>query len=151
MNAPHRIFGALPKGVTPFVREGAYLIDIRKGAFCAIETPKGHYLLGGAIEEGESHEACVDRECLEEIGHGAKLSAYLGLGEFFGPTYCRIRYLHAKGHFYLGTLTDFLQPPEENDNLLVWLRPHQVNCLRLPHQRWAVRLAYALLHEREVF
>ena len=64
----HKVFGTKEQ-VEYTDREGAYLIPFRSNMVGVIQTSKGYFLLGGGVEEGESHVACIERECLEEAGY----------------------------------------------------------------------------------
>ncbi len=64
----HKIFGT-KENVKYVDREGAYLIPIRNNHIGVIKTSKGFFFLGGGFEEGESHIACIERECMEEAGY----------------------------------------------------------------------------------
>ena len=46
-------------------REGAYLIPFHNVQVGVIQTPKGYFFLGGGLENGESHLACIERKCIE--------------------------------------------------------------------------------------
>jgi len=49
-------------------RPGAYgIIENDDGLIAVIKTKTGYFLPGGGIEENESPEECLARECLEEI------------------------------------------------------------------------------------
>lgn len=64
----HCIFGEKQAGASYRTRPGAYLIAVSGAQIASIRTPKGFFLPGGGVEPGETHEACILRECLEETG-----------------------------------------------------------------------------------
>ena len=43
-------------------RRGAYIIPIKSEEVGVVETPKGLFLLGGGIDNGETDEQCIIRE-----------------------------------------------------------------------------------------
>ena len=61
----HKIFGT-KENVKYLDREGAYLIPIQDNKVGVIQTSKGYFFLGGGLKSGESHSACIERECMEE-------------------------------------------------------------------------------------
>ena len=60
----HKIFGEKLK-TNYRDREGVYLICVNEGKIAVVKTPKGFFLLGGGLEEGENAENCIIRECIE--------------------------------------------------------------------------------------
>ena len=64
----HCTFGEKQAGASYRTRPGAYLIAVSGAQIASIRTPKGFFLPGGGVEPGETHEACILRECLEETG-----------------------------------------------------------------------------------
>ena len=68
----HKFFGER-ENVCYVDRKGAYLIAIHDGKAAVIKTPKGYFLLGGGIENNETDEDCIMRECLEETGSAVKI------------------------------------------------------------------------------
>ena len=63
-----KTFGEPVPGADYYHRIGAYLILVRDGYVGAVRISKGYLLPGGGVEGDESHEECLWRECLEEIG-----------------------------------------------------------------------------------
>lgn len=50
----HKVFGN-KENVKYADREGAYIIPYRDNRVGVIKTPKGYFLLGGGLKNGESH------------------------------------------------------------------------------------------------
>ncbi len=115
----HKIFGN-KENEKYTDRVGVYLIPVKDGKVGVVETHKGYFLVGGGLENGETDEQCIMRECLEEAGYTVCIKQKLCSAE----TYC----LHsAKGFFhpiqsyYLGTLIKKVHEPLEPDHKFVWL------------------------------
>lgn len=69
-------FGIVEPHVNYSYRPGAYGILTREGQVGVVKAPLGYFLIGGGIEPGETDEACLIREGLEEAG------CMLSVGEF---------------------------------------------------------------------
>lgn len=66
-----------------------------------VKTSSGKmFLPGGKIEDGESTEDCVVRECLEEMGAKVTVKQYFALGERYFYHEASGRYSHVIGHFF---------------------------------------------------
>ena len=66
-----RAFGERRPGVVYVRRPGSYaLIMDGEGRAAVVRTAKGLFLLGGGAEPGETAEATLRREVLEESGYG---------------------------------------------------------------------------------
>lgn len=115
----HRIFGTKEKAEY-LDREGAYLIPSRNNQVGVIQTPKGYFFLGGGLENGESHLACIERECLEEAGYLPCVKGKLCSAEAYSkhPT---IGYFHPIQTYYVGELLDSVSTPTESDHVLCWI------------------------------
>lgn len=114
----HRVFG-IKEDKKYYDRNGAYIILIRDNKAGIVETQKGCFLLGGKIENNETYEQCIKRECLEEIGYDVLIKHKVCSAE----TYCyheKIGYFHPSQVYYLGELLDKTQETIETDHNLVW-------------------------------
>lgn len=132
-------FGEREAGKAYRDREGAYLLAVEKGMLAVADTPSGWFLPGGGIEPEESHEGCVERECLEELGSPARVGEYLGCAEGFmmldydGP-------FHPIQFYYAGTLGAPVQEPTEPGHALRWVPVEEAaQKMYLEWQRWAVK------------
>ena len=140
----HQIFGT-KENVEYDSREGAYLIPVQNGLVGVVETPKGYFLLGGGLEEGESHIVCIERECMEESGCLPAIKGWLGSAESYldhpiiGP-------FHPVQTYYYGQLRAKVAEPKDTDHVLVWL-PYDwlQGKLHLEMQSWALDRCAALL------
>ena len=133
----HRIFG-IQEDVTYIHREGAYLIPSRAGHIAVVETPKGFFFLGGGLDSGESHMACLKRECMEEAGCLPLVQGRLCSAE----TYTRhptLGYFHPIQTYYYGELEETQAAPTEEDHLLRWMPYDQLRGkMYLERQNWAL-------------
>ncbi len=78
----HKVFGE--KAPVPYYdRKGAYLIPVKDNKIAVVKTPKGLFFLGGGLENGETDEACIRRECLEESGVEVTIGEKIGSAETF--------------------------------------------------------------------
>ncbi|MEH2935472.1 NUDIX domain-containing protein [Acutalibacter sp. JLR.KK004] len=134
-----RTFGAPEPGKAYRSREGAYLLAVQDGLLAVADTPSGWFLPGGGTDPGESHEACICRECLEELGCPARAGQYMGcadgyLGQTdFGP-------IHAIQFYYAGALGTKSQEPIEPDHTFIWVPVEEAaQKMKLEMQRWAVQ------------
>ena len=133
-------YGTPEEGVEYRHRKGAYLVAFDRGMLCAVRTKSGELLLpGGGLEEGENHEECLLRECLEETGCDAQVGDYLCSADIYyrHPT---IGPFHQIQFYYHGSLLEQLAPvSEEEESEGIFLLPlSELDRLYLPIQRYAV-------------
>lgn len=131
--------GAPEPGKTYRSREGAYLLAVKDGMLAVADTPSGWFLPGGGVDPGETHEICICRECLEELGCPAHIGPYVGCAQAFmvlpneGP-------FHPIQFYYAGTLDGQSQKPIEPDHALLWVPIEEAaRKMKLEMQRWAVQ------------
>lgn len=138
MQIEHKIFGA--KENRKYIdREGVYLIPIREGKVGVVKTPTGYFLVGGGIDSGESHEECIERECLEEIGYTVSVGNKICSAEM----YCEhpsLGYFHPIQTYYVGELLEQVSLPVEDDHEFVWMDYNElVDYMYLEIQSWALK------------
>ena len=97
-----KTFGQKDPHLHYYTRPGAYLIAIEEDYVILVETPKGYFLPGGGLDVNETHEECIHRECLEELGctvkiHGKLAEAELGWKE--STSYTILKRLCERGLF----------------------------------------------------
>ena len=132
-------FGKKIDGVTYLTRTGAYLIAFDNNLLACIRTSGRYFLIGGGIEEPETHTECILRECLEETGYAADVQTYIGCAEEarFYPGY---GYFHLIQFYYSGRLLKKQLEPVEPDHGLAWIAPDEIDeKLYIEAQRWAVK------------
>lgn len=133
----HKIFGR-KENVIYTHREGVYLIPIQNKQVGVVQTPKGYFLLGGGLEEGETHKACIIRECMEEAGYGVEIGERICTAETYGnhPT---IGYFHPMQTYYIGKLTDKICDVTEQDHQFMWIEQEKLKGnLFSKMQNWAL-------------
>lgn len=136
-------FGEKLPGIEYRDRIGAYAIafDMEKRIPVA-RTSTGYFLLGGGIENGETHEKCIVRECLEEAGLKVGVKELICKGDKYHWSDTLKYYMHGIGYFYHAEIIEKLDIETEPDHELVWLNVDECcQMLFLEHQIWAVRQA----------
>ncbi|MGD6845735.1 NUDIX hydrolase [Bacillus infantis] len=105
------------------------------GKVAVIQTGDGKsFLPGGGIEAGETHEECMKREALEEMGTEIELGPFLGQARrYFYSTNEYIYYL-SEGYFYLCEIVRQISLPLDPLDAEAGLFPE--------HQGWAVKEAW---------
>lgn len=114
----HKVFGE--KAPVPYYdRKGAYLIPVKDNKIAVIKTPKGLFFLGGGIENGETDEACIRCECLEESGVEVTIGEKIGSAETF-TNHPRLGPFHPIQTYYAGEILKQVQAPLEKDHTLLF-------------------------------
>lgn len=114
----HKVFGE--KAPVPYYdRKGAYLIPVKDNKIAVVKTPKGLFFLGGGIENGETDEACIRCECLEESGVEVTIGEKIGSAETF-TTHPRLGPFHPIQTYYAGEILKQVQAPLEKDHTLLF-------------------------------
>ncbi len=143
----HRVFGEPKPGVFYHTRKGAYLIACKAQKIALIRTQGGYFLPGGGLEAGETHSACILRECVEETGCRVRVGELLCSAEAY-VRHERIGYFHPVQYYYMGSFLEQLCEPLESDHRLVWLACGEAaDQMQVEQQGWAVRQALALLEK----
>lgn len=136
----HKVFGTKEQ-VEYTDREGAYLIPFRGNLVGVIQTSKGYFLLGGGVEEGESHVACIERECLEEAGYRVLVKDKVCSAEAY-TTHPTIPYFHPMQTYYCGEILEKVGEPTEEDHALCWVEYDKLKGqLYVEMQNWALEQA----------
>lgn len=133
-----RTFGEKLKGIEYKDRVGAYIIIIKDGALAATKAPKGYYLPGGGIKDGESHLECIAREAKEEAGYEVKVVSYLCLADKYWKNGEK-GYFHPVQYYYVGELLGKNGEPQEHDTEFAWLPIEEIEeKMVVDAQIWAV-------------
>ncbi|MGK0551495.1 NUDIX hydrolase [Enterococcus faecalis] len=124
-------------------RLGAYIIISRQqqNEIVLVQAPNGAYFLpGGEIESGETKEAALHREVLEELGMVVNVSCYLGQAdEYFYSNHRQTAYYNP-GFFFVADAWQQKCAPLEKNNHLVWITPAKaIALLKRGSHQWAVQ------------
>lgn len=134
----HKVFG-IKENENYIDRAGAYLIPFKEGKVGVVRTPKGYFLLGGGLDGGESHEECISRECLEEIGYTVSVGNKICSAEMYceHPT---VGYFHPIQTYYVGELMEQVNVAVEDDHEFEWMDYDEVvDNMYLEMQSWALK------------
>lgn len=134
----HKVFGE--KAPVPYYdRKGAYLIPVKDNKIAVVKTPKGLFFLGGGLENGETDEACIRRECLEEAGVEVTIGEKICSAETF-TTHPRLGPFHPIQTYYAGEILKQVHAPLEKDHtLLICSFREPDGKLFAEMQNWALR------------
>ncbi len=133
----HKVFGGKEKAEYAD-REGAYLIPVHNNKIGVIKTDKGYFLIGGGLDKYESHDACIKRECVEEIGYAAVIKEKICSAEAYA-IHPELGYFHPIQNYYIGTLKEKVSEPIETDHILMWLRYEEIKGKMFAEmQNWAL-------------
>jgi 8-oxo-dGTP diphosphatase len=115
-------FGTRLANVNYVERPGAYaIIRNTDGEYAVIRTPKGCFLPGGGVDEGENMEVALRREVLEETGLGVKLGRKVGVAAQYLISAREGIYYKKIGHFYLADFSERLSETFEAEHELLWM------------------------------
>ena len=111
-----------------------------KEKIAIIQTSDGKcFLPGGGVEGEETHEECMKREALEEMGRTIEMGPFIGKAQrYFYSDLENVHYLN-EASFYICEAGPQICEPAEEDHSLVWLDPaSSADYLYHDHQAWAV-------------
>ena len=147
VNPSEKTFGEKLPNTEYFHRHGAYLIAFNRECLHVVRGKTTGYLLpGGALEENETHEDCIRRECLEETGWDVEVKDYVCTADSY-IIHERIGPFHPIQTYYHGTFTEEWIPPSDTDVIEHTLLPlTALDQLYSPMQRYAVELCIKNLH-----
>ncbi|SDL88851.1 NUDIX hydrolase [Sediminibacillus halophilus] len=134
-------FGRKEKDKQYNFRPGVYgLLINEENSLAVIETENGKFFLpGGGIEAGETHQECLKREAIEEMGMEIAVGSFIGCAQqyFYSTNQCK--YMLSEGHFYSCYQTGLLGEPSEPGHYLRWFSlVEAMEYLFHEHQVWAV-------------
>lgn len=133
-----KTFGTKLENVSYYDREGAYIIAVKNNFLATVRTPLGYFLIGGGIENGESHIDCIKRECLEEIGCKIEIGDYICCADSYCMHY-KLGHFHPVQHYYSAQIGEKISEPAETDHEFVWLPIEDTDKLFVEQQIWAVK------------
>ncbi|GAA0069549.1 hypothetical protein UT300003_10720 [Clostridium sardiniense] len=133
-------FGEKVEGIEYKDRVGAYAIIFDNAdRVLVVKTSTGYFLLGGGIENNETHEECIKREALEEGGIYIIVKEFICKGDKYHWSDTLEYYMHGIGYFYIAEMIDKVCEKVEEDHELVWLKIDDCyKKLFLEHQVFAV-------------
>ena len=122
-------------------RPGAYgIIKNVNNLIAVIKTEKGFFLPGGGIENEESPDECLKRECLEEIGAIISELNYFASGNFYFYSTTLNVNMESIGHFFTCKIDKFIETKTDIDHELLWLEIDEaIPLFYLDNQREAVK------------
>ena len=115
-----KIFGERNTELNYWKRTGAYaVIQNDDQQFLCVEDTDGNlFLVGGGVDEGESPEAALVRETMEETGHRIRIGTYIGQAE---RHWVSAKYPHDSQHnvgiLYVCELLDKVAEPIEQETM----------------------------------
>ena len=146
-------FGEMESGISYTLRPGVYgiIFNEHKNLIALIETGDGKYFLpGGGLEGSESHEECLVREGIEEIGNLLEIGEWIGKAQRYFYSERDSKYYLGEGHFYFAEIAGEAGEPVEADHQLRWVETGvAVKMLLHEHQSWALQKALALIEKNE--
>ncbi|KAA0560092.1 NUDIX hydrolase [Rossellomorea aquimaris] len=135
-------FGKKEVGIEYILRPAVYsvMFNSQDNKVAVIQTCDGKYFLpGGGIEGNETHEECLKREALEEMGMEIKILDFIGCANRYFYSTNEFKYYLSEGHFYICEIGKKVSKPIEEDHYLKWIEPSQaINNLFHEHQSWSV-------------
>jgi len=143
----NRIFGTQKPDKHYIKRPGVYGVALNQQdeeplKVAVVKVPFGYHLPGGGIEADEDHEACLEREFLEETGCEIEIHHPVCVSHQFAYSPRSKNYYELIGTFYAVTITGQIATPLETDHQLEWLPVHEaIRKLSLEYQKDAVKRA----------
>ncbi|WP_241964575.1 NUDIX hydrolase [Paraliobacillus zengyii] len=135
-------FGKREEGKKYIARPAVYsvMFNSQNNKVAIIQTGDGQFFLpGGGIEGNETHEECLKREALEEMGMDIKIVYYIGRANRYFYSTNEFKYYLSKGYFYVCEIEKKVSKPIEEDHFLKWIEPSQaIKILFHEHQSWAI-------------
>lgn len=130
------------EGVEYRIRQGVYgvMVNREDNSVAVLKTSTGCFLPGGGVEGDETHEECLKRECIEEIGYEVRIGDFIGSAERYFYSTTHHEYMVSDGYFFLVNVNKKLSVSTEDDHELVWISQSEIEeSLFHEHQIWAVK------------
>lgn len=110
------------EGITYRERIGAYALIVNPDNEIALVRRDNNYFLpGGGVENNETYEECLKRECSEELGYNIEIVEYVGKLSHYTKAIRREEYLKLVGHVHIANLLDSNCLKIEEDHELIWV------------------------------
>jgi 8-oxo-dGTP diphosphatase len=129
-------FGEKVKGVEYRRRPGSYAVMIKDDRVGVLKA-KGYdtyFLVGGAIEAGESETETLRREAVEEIGFRIEVGEKAGAAIEYFYSEREKRYIAKECHFYRVALAG--KADEKGKHELVWITRNELDRLHHRSYQW---------------
>lgn len=121
-------------------RETCFGIVYKNNEFYLTEKGKELSLIGGGVEEGESHLETLKREFIEESGLTITECSNFVTIDCFWYTKDK-RNMESLANFYIVKVSDIIIEPTEKDSKLVKVSKEElISKLPLPYQKKAIEL-----------
>ncbi|WP_257009673.1 NUDIX hydrolase [Evansella halocellulosilytica] len=138
-------FGKKEEGKEYTLRPAVYclMFNKRRKKVAIIQTSDEEYFLpGGGIENNETHEECLKREAIEEMGIDIEKGDFIGCARRYFYSTNELKYYLSEGYFYLCNMGKQIGKPLEEDHFLKWIELSEaIENLFHEHQSWAVNEA----------
>ena len=138
-------FGVPPRVGHATVRPSAYAVLIDAGGRVAVvHTPRGTFLPGGGIDPGETPQAAIVREVLEECGLRASVGQWIAHAVEFVDSEEESTYFEKHSTFAGARSHGAAVAPLEPDQELAWFAPDVAIARLSPlSHRWAIGIFVA--------
>lgn len=137
-----KTFGKRKRNIQYKDRAGVYAIIFdNEGNIATVRVPMGLFLIGGGIDEGETHQECLKRECIEETGYDLEVKDFVCKGNAYFYSEQLNSYQYLICYFYQAELKDKLKEPIELDHELEWLSAEETEEMYFEHHIWAIKEA----------
>ncbi|MFJ5788530.1 NUDIX hydrolase [Lysinibacillus sp. NPDC093197] len=140
-----KTFGENEEEIEYILRPAVYCVifNIQKDKIAIIQTSNGKFFLPGwGLENNETHEQCLKREALEEMGMDVTVGPFIGRARRYFYSTIELKYYLNDGFFYLCNTGRQIASPIEEDHFLKWMEPNQAKeILFHEHQSWAINEA----------
>lgn len=143
-------FGKRVEGVSYIERVCAYAIipavkeiSGTSNVVALVETRKGILLPGGGDEPGETLEAALHREIVEETGYDSTVADEFGAAVQYQYDEKKGVYFRKTGHFFRASFTKEIAEPEKSHKL-IWIAPQDaIKQLAWEFHAWALSQVFS--------